>query len=436
MFSELLNRIRSSYAQHYEILVALLAGIIVFRKVGTIAIIVFFLFNLLFYKKLRFSKEKWLPIFLISIPFLLDVIFIWNNVEISEGFKHMEKRVSLLLLPIFLIGQSFKFNLLKILKIYSVVFISVLNILFIRFLIIEPELVSKYLNGIHLWEMGYSFANSTGVHAPALNMHIALLVVSTAYIITGNILKSSWKKITLWSMILIDALGILLLINTRLAMVNAIIGIFIVIAFQLFKKVSLKKLITISTVTVLLLTVMFLAFAKAFPYVKEKFTRVTFAHMDKVGELDDFESPENEVFSSFVTRVSIWKTAWERAQEDIWVGVGAADGKDVLNKAYIDTNQQFLAKYKFPTHNQYLDFLLKFGILGLIGVLVYIFNILYLGWKMKHSLVLFFFILFFTSNLTDDFLIRYDGITFSALWISIFATIYLNSKQRIYSPNH
>jgi O-antigen ligase len=170
------------------------------------------------------------------------------------------------------------------------------------------------------------------------------------------------------------------------------------------------------------------AFAKAFPFIIDKYTKVTFAHMDMVGRLDELENPEAQVYSSFVTRVSIWKTAWERAQKDLWIGVGAADGKDELNQAYVDTNQKFLAKYKFPTHNQFLDFLLKFGIAGLIGVLLYVMHVLWLSLQTKNALIFFFFVLFFTSNLTDDFLIRYDGITFSALWISVFAVIAMNAR--------
>jgi hypothetical protein len=33
--------------------------------------------------------------------------------------------------------------------------------------------------------------------------------------------------------------------------------------------------------------------------------------MDKVGKLDEIDHPEIVVYSSFVTRVSIWKSAWE-----------------------------------------------------------------------------------------------------------------------------
>lgn len=424
-----LKKLRNlNYQATYEWCLAILAAVLVFRKPGTLLIVAFILGNLCFYKKLSFKRDKWWPVLLIAIPFLLDLFFLWNNDPWTDGFKHMEKRLSTLLFPLFIIGQTFVIDLKKILRIYTVAFTAILFILFLRFLWIEPELMTKYLSGIDLWEMGYSFANSTTVHAPALNMHVAFLVVASAYLCIKYGIERINRRFFIQLVITITSLFLLLFINTRLAIANAFFGVFVVLFLELVKKVSRKKLVSISLGVLLTFMLVGGAFAKAFPFIIDKYTKVTFAHMDMVGRLDELENPEAQVYSSFVTRVSIWKTAWERAQKDLWIGVGAADGKDELNQAYVDTNQKFLAKYKFPTHNQFLDFLLKFGIAGLIGVLLYVMHVLWLSLQTKNALIFFFFVLFFTSNLTDDFLIRYDGITFSALWISVFAVIAMNAR--------
>jgi O-antigen ligase len=429
MFLKPLNSSNNaSHDRQYELVIAILAGILVFRKPATIAIILFIAYNLVFYKRLVFKKKLWIPILIIAVPVLLDLLFLWNNESISSGFKHMEKRVSTLIFPLLIISNCARLNLNRIFAIYSYVFSGALLVLFVRFLVTYPELVNKYLNGIDLWEMGYSFANSTTVHAPALNMHIAFLVIVSFYLFINELLvRNDAKKNLLVFGIFLWSFFMLLIINTRLAIANAVGGLFIVLFMELAKRVSHKKLLKSTFALAILILVSFIAFAEAFPYAKKKFTTVTFSNMDMVGRLDEFENPEGTVFNSLVARVSIWKTAWERAQDDLWLGVGAADGKDELNQAYLDTNQQFLAKYKFPTHNQYLDFLLKFGVLGFVGVIAYILHIAWLGFKLKHSVILFFFLLFFTSNLTDDFLIRFDGITFSAFWISIFASFYWNN---------
>jgi O-antigen ligase len=429
MFIKLFAKIRNAnHIEQYELVLAALAGILVFRVPATIGILLFVGYNLFFYKQLVFSKQQWIPILVIAIPVLLDILFLWNNESISGGFKHMEKRVSTFVFPLLIISQASALNLNRVLRIYSYVFSIIMFLLFVRFIIVYPELINKYLSGIDLWEMGYSFANSTTVHAPALNMHVSFLVVVNFYLLIRGLLGGSAVKSKFLSLgIFVWSFVLLLIVNTRLAIANAVLGLFLILFMELAKRVSRIKLLKSTFALAILILVSFIAFAEAFPYAKQKFTTVTFSNMDMVGRLDEFEDPEGTIYNSLVTRLSIWKTAWERAQDDLWLGVGAADGKDELNQAYLDTNQQFLAKYKFPTHNQYLDFLLKFGVLGFVGVIVYILHIAWLGVKLKHSVILFFFVLFFTSNLTDDFLIRFDGITFSAFWISVFASVYLKS---------
>ena len=39
----------------------------------------------------------------------------------------------------------------------------------------------KYLKGIELWEMGYVFSKTIGIHAPALNMHLAFVSIINLY---------------------------------------------------------------------------------------------------------------------------------------------------------------------------------------------------------------------------------------------------------------
>jgi O-antigen ligase len=351
---------------------------------------------------------------------------------LGEGFKQMEKRLTMVLFPILIISQKHQFDLLRILKVYSTIFTLLLCLLFVRYTIVESALFYKYLNGIHLWEMGYSFAESMGLHAPAVNMHVSFLVMVHTYLIAhcwrNTTLGLLVLKIVLWCL----SVFILLYLNTRIAVGIALISIPIIIFLELSRQIKAGQLFLVTGISTLLLICIVFAFAKADPYMIEKYTTKTFKNMDMVGRLDEFDDPESEVFSSFVTRLSIWKTAIKRAQDDIWVGVGAADGKDQLNQAYIDTNQRFLAKYKFPTHNQFIDFLLKFGILGLMGVVLYMLHVFWLFIKFKHSLIFMFFVLFTVSNLTDDFLIRFDGITFSALWISVFASYYWNDPERTY----
>jgi O-antigen ligase len=235
--------------------------------------------------------------------------------------------------------------------------------------------------------------------------------------------------------IFITSVVLLLFINTRVAIIDAAIGCIIVLFYQLKRKENLPKLIINTGITILFISILSVLFLKKDSYLKEKFSNIAFAHMDKVGKLDEIDHPEVAVYSSLVTRVSIWKSALELSWKSLPFGVGSSDGRNDLVNYYKQTNQKFRAKYKFATHNQYIDFLLKFGFIGLIVAFVYIFSFLYFGIKSQSPLIIAFFFLFFTCNLTDDFLIRFDGIIFSGFWLTIFSCYYMQKVKTDYIKN-
>jgi O-antigen ligase len=368
----------------------------------------------------------------IASPIILELLLFWNNDSFSKGLKAIEKSTSLLIFPLFIIGNYQRVNFLKLVETYIIATTLIILFFFIRFNLVFPELMSKYLNGIHLWEMGYEFSKTIGIHAPALNMHLAFVSVCALFFVFSSF-KNHEKLNLKTARIIIFSLSFffVLFVNTRMALINVFIGFLIVLILEIKTRFKLRKVILTGISLFILLGGITFFFVQKDPYMKEKYSKVTFAYMDKVGKLDEIDHPEVKDFNSLVTRVSIWKSAWELSLKNLPFGVGASDGKPELNKYYKETNQKFLAKYEFPTHNQFLDFLLKFGIMGPIVVFLYIFTIGYLGYDLKNPIILSFFILFFTSNLIDDFLLRFDGIAFSGFWFSVFGSFWLQEKRLI-----
>ena len=408
-----------TYRFSYNAWLFILATSLIFRMPATILLIFFTVYNLCFYKHLLITRKRLVYVGLIATPFLLDILFLWNNEVLFEGLKHAEKRLSLFLLPVFILTQNHRLNTILILRFYAMAMTAILSFCLVRFAVISPELFTKYLHGIHLWEMGYKFAESIYTHAPALNMHVAFVVVINFFFFKEALEKKQKAHLFWRFMFLVSSLIILFYINTRLAIVNAFLGIILV---SFYSGNDFPRIFTIkkALIGVSLFGILAFGFVKIFPYSIEKFSTVTFGNLNKIGRLDEIKNPEKTIFNSLVTRLSIWKSGVELAQKHPLLGVGAADGKTELIHYYSETNQKFLRKYEFPVHNQYLDFWIKFGVLGVVGILIYIGLFAYVGLRSRQVLCVFFFILFASSNMVDDFLIRFDGIVFSALWLSIF----------------
>lgn len=424
-----MNLSEKNFNRIFHVFLCLIAIAMIFRKPCSLLIILFSVFSLIYVKKLKFSKTAWILVVCIASPLLLELLFFWNNDSLSKGLKAVEKSTSLLLFPIFIIGHYQRVKFLKLAETYSVATTMMMLFFLTRFYVVYPDLVNKYLSRIDLWEMGYKFADSIGIHAPALNMHLAFVSICAFYFVFysfQNKEKSTFKILRI--IVFLLSFFFVLLVNTRMALLNALIGFLVVFIFEIKSRFSIKKMILTAITVLLVLGSILFAFIQKNPYMKEKYSTVTFAYMDKVGKLDEIDHPEIYAFNSLATRLSVWKSAWELSVKNLPFGVGASDGKPELNKYFKATNQQFLAKYEFPTHNQFLDFLLKFGILGPLVAAFYILSIGYIGYDLKNAIIISFFILFFTSNLTDDFLLRFDGIAFSGFWFSVFSSYWLQQK--------
>ncbi|MGO4820056.1 MULTISPECIES: O-antigen ligase family protein [unclassified Flavobacterium] len=425
-----MNISEKNFNKIYNFLLFAIATTMLFRKVCTIIIIVFAVFNLLFFKKLKRTNSAIILGVVIASPLLLELLFFWNNDSLTLGLKSIEKSISLVVFPLFILGHFQRIAFNKLLRYYSVATTAIVLFFFVRFIVLYPDLMNKYLKGTDLWEMGYSFANSIGIHAPALNMHLAFVVIIhfyytiTAFKINATLLDKG-SRLFLFML----SFFFVLFVNTRVALINVLLCVAVVFFFEIANKYSFKKSIKIFLATTALVGGIFFLFVQSNPYMSEKYSKVTFAYMDKIGKLDEIENPESTIFNALVTRLSIWKSTWELSVKKLPFGTGASDGKPELFKYYKQTNQHFLSKYEFPVHNQFLDFLLKFGILGPVVVLLYIGGIGFLGMDLKNAVVFSFFLIFLMSNLTDDFLLRFDGIAFSGFWFSIFGSYWLQQKK-------
>lgn len=427
-----MNFLKKNEELIFNALIAVIGITMLFRQLCTYVIIVFVLFNVINYKSLSYSKIKWRYIVLIMLPFLLDILFLWNNDTLVLGLKMAEKRLSLFIIPFFIIGFNKKLHFTKILKVYSVLTTLIVSFFISRFLINNPDLFFKYLKGIELWEMGYRISHAVGdMHAPALNMHLAFVGGIHFYFLLTSYKQHKITKALFFNIfLLIISLLTVLVVNTRMAIFILFLSYLIIGLNLLMDKTFLKKKVKFVLSFFLVIGIVFCFFANKFPYVKTKFSDGVFKNIEKIGRVDEIENAITQT-GTLVFRLSMWSAAIDLSQDNLIFGVGASRGKNELVKHYSKTGQNILAKNKFPVHNQFLDFLLKFGLLGLFVVIVFMFNIGYLAWFTKNPILISFFVLFLLSNLTDDFLIRFDGIVFSGLWVSVFSKFIVDNNNSV-----
>ena len=93
-----------------------------------------------------------------------------------------------------------------------------------------------------------------------------------------------------------------------------------------------------------------------------------------VWEYHNYSKNMNPGGHSLFMRFEYFKTAYYIIKSNFVIGIGTGDIVEAYKQAYIDTNSKLAKRFQKRAHNQYLTFLLSFGIVGLI---YFIFSIAY-----------------------------------------------------------
>lgn len=131
-------------------------------------------------------------------------------------------------------------------------------------------------------------------------------------------------------------------------------------------------------------------------------------------------------FSSTSIRYNIYKCCFTLTQENLLLGYGIGDVKEILRDCY-KNNSEVLYKGNFNSHNQYLGIFL---ISGVLGFLFFIYTIVFnfkLFFKRKDYMASSIFILFLLIMLFENILDRQNGVILFSLYINYF--VFVNQIQ-------
>lgn len=123
---------------------------------------------------------------------------------------------------------------------------------------------------------------------------------------------------------------------------------------------------------------------------------------------------------SIAMRLEYWANTWKLIKQNPLIGVGTGDVKSAIKAQYEENNTSLEKDFQKRTHNQYLSIWLGMGVFGFVYfflMLIYPLSIKTLNHK---NLVLSFLLIAGLSFLSEDTLETQAGVTFFALFYSLF----------------
>ncbi len=139
-----------------------------------------------------------------------------------------------------------------------------------------------------------------------------------------------------------------------------------------------------------------------------------------IWEIDRYRLGYSPNEKSVVQRYLYLEAGWSIARENLLYGVGNGDVRAAFEEYYERVNSPLSEKWRRRAHNQYLTFLLSFGILGFLVTMVALIAPIFLMKRNRSFLAVGFLILMLLSMVSEDTLETAAGSAFIGFFYSLF----------------
>lgn len=150
-----------------------------------------------------------------------------------------------------------------------------------------------------------------------------------------------------------------------------------------------------------------------------------------IWQIDFYVRGGNPEGHSITLRLEYLKTTFHIIKNNLLIVVGSGDSKIEFENAYQEMDTKLRPEFRKRAHNQYLTFILNYGIIG-FTIIILLFGI---AIKKGQGFKDYFFIVHFTiitlSMLNEDTLETHTGVCLIAFWLSFF--LYGKTKQSLIS---
>src|SRR5690554_1497555 len=360
------------------------------------------------FRKVSFSDSKKyvyliLPVvfYLVSFPFVSDK---------NELIKIIVKTLPLLLFPI---GFVFTQSLLHKNTVQYILYAFVIAVIGVNLLGWISVFSFGFFDALQKNDFyhpvfRYLFTESTQLHIP----YLGFLTGFSALFLFYYVLNFK-KHLVVVGLLIVFLTGSLHIYSARMALVIFVLGLFYILwHFNTSKKLRWLML------TLLPLTLIVAIWLSP---MKQRFEKM----IETEWVLPHADQQPHEVNY----RYAILYCSSQIFKENVWFGVGADQVQHSLNKCYEQftyrSYEDFTQK-TYNTHNQYFDWILKFGI---IGGLILIVSLFYYLPHSTHIYQLFLGVVLLTF-LTENVLDRQIGVVFYSLFQSIFVILKRNFIEK------
>ena len=342
---------------------------------------------------------------LLTGVFLLNVASIAWTHDIREALKDTEHQLTLLLFPIVLslTGLELRLYKKKLLTLFSLT-----CVILVLYLYADAIRIIWYYKlsprALFSWSfVNHNFSAPIGLHATYFAMYIVMGVVSLFSFIYETTNRNS-------RLLYATGIAILLAGLVQLATKSVLIATLIIVVqvILFFMPPGIRRTRVIITGLVVMVCTFFVitrigSFRKR--YLTEFKSDLTEA------------SHSNEILEPRIVR---WRSALPVIRRSPLIGHGSGSEKRLLKDAYFENKLYDSYLHELNSHNQYLSFLIKTGVIGLVVYMITLSTGFLLAFRRRDLMFMAFMILISIVSASENILDVNKGIFFYAFIFSFF----------------
>lgn len=331
------------------------------------------------FKEKNTQIDRRMTLFYVVI-FAYIALRVIGNEDVRYGLRVLERNLPLLLVPLLILPNKIKqpkdFYRSFVLGISLASIITLIGVGYDQFIIVKEE---------PTWY--FSAIEDYGFHATYMAM----------YALVGIVMLSERKLFTQTKTIAISTLLSLFVLFTSSRMALIVLLLLLVI-----KAISSgKKIFYYGLALVGVILFAFFSFSEDFRF--------------KINQLKDFQGfthYDNNNYGSVSVRVAKIKASTMLWNENKWLGKGTGDTREALVQKYRSKEIECwpCARERYNSHNQYLNVLAAYGIVGLFLFGAWITYLLITAWKGNNKLLLGVLFIFLMISLTESILEAQRGV--------------------------
>lgn len=382
-----------------KILFLVLFTLPMFTQINNILLGLYIIITLLvgnYFENYKSIKQNWIKGLPVFFFFILAIIAAFNQPD-ANPFKHLEKYLSFLLIPLAFIAQKNFYKNNNDTIFFGLLYGCVATLLLcfgnvIYEIVLNNEPHSYFYRWRHL---GNQFTAIADTHPAYLGLFI---MVSTLFIFQTKKIRT-YLKITI---LLIFTLGMLQLVS-RLALFIYLIILFI----EIWNGLGIQsKVFRILSISLSAFAVLILLFGSEY-YKKRIFSTESLKQDNRFERLI---------------------VSYEMFKENPILGVGFSKRDSIRVQKYHKMNFKTAADRNYNAHNQFMESLSTNGLIGGLMYLMVLGFLIVKSFQQKEYLFSAIFLIFIIVNLTESMLVRIKGIEFFAIFASLFLTSLIGPK--------